>query len=736
MKSKSSPNPFGSLAMESVVLDDVATFKSMVKGSSRFEIQEEDLLTEKERVIRNQQLAAGDYSVSIESAGNSKFQFIFRVTTSKGSDIFTVDGTLFGRGNKSKYENTFKITEEQTPAEVELRLVNKARFWKKPSYKYHLVKKEDDEPSPTQKPNKLPSITNKKLKVKLLFKNDTTVMTIDHGLTILKLYEQIKNHYHVNDEILLKYNDDESELITIKTQEDLNHFIDSEAEKLKRDSTTNQLYRKPKLFIEEVPTASTITTSTTSPTSSTSPPTKVTKWIKGNMIGAGANGKVYLGINSETGQMMAVKELEIKTNREEVKKLMEEVELMSKFNHPHIVRYLGSVLTNKYLHIFLDYIPGGSLETLLLEFSLPENLIRKYSKQILEGLSYLHENGIVHCDIKSGNILVDERSNVYLTDFGCSKKMNSITQQDLDDKSITGTPNYIAPECIKDQNYTRAADIWSFGCTVCEMFSQNPPWFHVLSKFEQPVHPIQLMHYIMTNEDDSVEIPSNASEVAKDFIRQCLQRDPSKRPSAKQLLQHPFITTELAEERNGTSNAQEQEFTPSTTTTQTVKDETEEEYEDDGFTFEDFPEKDFSDDSDDEDLYKSMLNIQPSSRNLRKPSIVHNLTPMTSPAVTSNNDEDEEVEKLDLDDIVTEVQQSENQPQHLQPKQIRRHSSDLRGKVESGLTTARFSTINTKRNSYINLVQQQANENDIKKFLRREAISKQSCFDLGSTSKQ
>ncbi|KAF0978531.1 hypothetical protein FDP41_002351 [Naegleria fowleri] len=799
-QTKRSTNPFITSFAESA-LEDIASFKTMVKGSSRFELQEEDTLPEKERVIQNE-LSSGEYHISIESAGNAKFQFTFKVT-SKVSEIFSAEGTLYGRGQKGAFDSTFNITEEQAPANVELRLVNRARFWQKPSYKFHLIKSGDDQvqaaqenlmksfdnpssspigkqPNSARKSNStttipksssLPSISpNKKLKVKLSYKQETTIISIFLSMTMDDLYEIISSHYsnfpsknNFSEKVSIKYVDDEDkELISIRTQTDLDHFVESSLENFQnfQNSSGANVYKKPKLIIEDV-VSSRASTGTdglpSSPLTTTKVfPTKRTKiktWIKGNMIGAGANGKVFLGINSETGQMMAIKEIEIKgkTNREEVKKIMEEVELMSQFDHPHIVRYLGSFVSNKHLNIFLDYIPGGSMETLLLEFSLPENLIRKYCKQILEGLSYLHENGVVHCDIKSGNILVDERSNVYLTDFGCSKKLSSLAMAD-DSSSpsntgnfvIAGTPNYIAPEVIRDRTYTQAADIWSFGCTVCEMFSQNPPWSHVLSKFEQPVHPIQLMHYIMTTENDSVEIPANSSQVAKDFIRCCLQRDPSKRATAKQLLEHPFIVNDNSDELESVSQMSIG-ITPRTPHEYSRKkgdDEEEDVYEDDGFTFDDFPTKDFSDDSDDEDLYsnnpiyrsmshKKLLKSRPGSSittysaksSFKEKPIYENNNHLAPPGITaiqiSPPEENESTlsQTLEVLNLKSESSQLETKipKSRIRSAELRKHSSANSNSFVSMQDNCKFGSISIR-----------ANENDIKNFLRNNAHIQQS----------
>ena len=139
-------------------------------------------------------MSSGEYHITIESAGNAKFQYTFKVFYN-GIEIFFADGTLYGRGQKGAFESIFTISEEQSPANVELRLVNRARFWQKPSYKFHLVKSGDDQVHVAQdslmksfdnpsnsiisKSGSLSSIApNKKLKVKLSYKQETTIISV------------------------------------------------------------------------------------------------------------------------------------------------------------------------------------------------------------------------------------------------------------------------------------------------------------------------------------------------------------------------------------------------------------------------------------------------------------------------------------------------------------------------------------------------------------------------------
>ncbi|GAB2266545.1 Mitogen-activated protein kinase kinase kinase npk1 [Dionaea muscipula] len=155
------------------------------------------------------------------------------------------------------------------------------------------------------------------------------------------------------------------------------------------------------------------------------------RWRKGDLIGCGAFGRVYMGMNLDSGELLAVKQVSIATNcvskeqtQAHVRELEEEVKLLKNLSHPNIVRYLGTAREEEALNILLEFVPGGSISSLLGNFgSFPESVIRMYTKQLLLGLEYLHKNGIMHRDIKGANILVDNKGCIKLADFGASKKL-------------------------------------------------------------------------------------------------------------------------------------------------------------------------------------------------------------------------------------------------------------------------------------------------------------------------
>ncbi len=124
----------------------------------------------------------------------------------------------------------------------------------------------------------------------------------------------------------------------------------------------------------------------------------------------------------------------------------------------------------------MEYMPGGSVKDQLKAYgALTENVTRKYTRQILEGVSYLHSNMIVHRDIKGANILRDSAGNVKLGDFGASKRLQTICMSGTGIRSVTGTPYWMSPEVISGEGYGRKADVWSLGCTVVEMLTENHP---------------------------------------------------------------------------------------------------------------------------------------------------------------------------------------------------------------------------------------------------------------------
>ncbi|XP_051126898.1 mitogen-activated protein kinase kinase kinase 3 [Andrographis paniculata] len=290
-----------------------------------------------------------------------------------------------------------------------------------------------------------------------------------------------------------------------------------------------------------LPPVSLSSTSSTprSPGISESSSSHSSKWRKGKLLGRGTFGHVYLGFNSENGQMCAIKEVKVvsddQCSKESLKQLNQEITLLSKLSHPNIVQYYGSDLSDQRLSVYLEYVSGGSIHKLLQEYgSFGEPVIQNYTRQILSGLAYLHGRDTVHRDIKGANILVDPNGEIKLADFGMAKHIATCSSM----LSFKGSPYWMAPEVVMNTNgYSLPVDIWSLGCTVLEMATSKPPW----SQYEGVAAIFKI-----GNSKDMPEIPDHLSADAKSFIRLCLQRDPSARPTATQLLGHPFVRNQTA----------------------------------------------------------------------------------------------------------------------------------------------------------------------------------------------
>ena len=273
------------------------------------------------------------------------------------------------------------------------------------------------------------------------------------------------------------------------------------------------------------------------------------KWMKGALIGQGSFGSVYLALHAVTGELLAVKQVEAPgagaTSQSDTRKksmieaLKREIGLLRDLRHPNIVQYLGCSSSAEYLNIFLEYVAGGSVQTMLNSYgALPEPLVRSFVRQILTGLSYLHKRDIIHRDIKGANILVDNKGTIKISDFGISKKLEasnilSGANNNKHRPSLQGSVFWMAPEVVKQTSYTRKADIWSLGCLVVEMMTGSHPY--------PDCSQLQAIFKIGGGKA-APTIPEHASEEAKTFLAQTFEMDHNLRPSADELMLSPFLT--------------------------------------------------------------------------------------------------------------------------------------------------------------------------------------------------
>ncbi|KAF0926087.1 hypothetical protein E2562_021801 [Oryza meyeriana var. granulata] len=266
-------------------------------------------------------------------------------------------------------------------------------------------------------------------------------------------------------------------------------------------------------------------------------PSVAGQWQKGRLLGSGTFGCVYEATNRQTGALCAMKEVNIipddAKSVECLKQLEQEIKFLSQFKHENIVQYYGSDTIEDRFYIYLEYVHPGSINKYVKQHygAMTESVVRNFTRHILRGLAFLHGQKIMHRDIKGANLLVDVNGVVKLADFGMAKHLSTAAPN----LSLKGTPYWMAPEMVqatlvKDVGYDLAVDIWSLGCTIIEMFNGKPPW----SDLEGPAAMFRVLH-------KDPPIPGNLSHEGKDFLQCCFKRNAAERPTASELLDHPFI---------------------------------------------------------------------------------------------------------------------------------------------------------------------------------------------------
>lgn len=271
-----------------------------------------------------------------------------------------------------------------------------------------------------------------------------------------------------------------------------------------------------------------------SQTSSFTPLLSSMEWTRGPIIGRGSTAAVSLASTADSsGRIFAVKSAELSRSLP----LQREQSLLSKLSSSQIVSCLGFDITREnssfLYNLWMEYLPGGSLRELIQRHGgfLDESTARSFAVQVMEGLRYLHWNGIAHCDLKSQNILIGE-DGPKIADLGCAKLIRR-NPRSCSMADFSGTPMFMAPEVARGEEQGFEADIWAFGCLVIEMVTGANPW-------SSRADPVSILYRIGFS-DDVPEIPAWLSDDARDFLGRCLTRDPRQRWTAEQLLGHPFL---------------------------------------------------------------------------------------------------------------------------------------------------------------------------------------------------
>ncbi|XP_043931390.1 mitogen-activated protein kinase kinase kinase kinase 2-like isoform X1 [Protopterus annectens] len=256
-------------------------------------------------------------------------------------------------------------------------------------------------------------------------------------------------------------------------------------------------------------------------------------------IGSGTYGDVFKARFTKTSDLAAIKIVKLDPG-DDITSIQQEIMMMKDCHHSNIVSYFGSYLRNNKLWICMEYCGGGSLQDIYhVTGPLSEKQIAYVCRETLKGLHHLHARGKMHRDIKGANILITDKGDVKLADFGVSAEINASVAKR---KSFIGTPYWMAPEVAaveKKGGYNQLCDIWAVGITAIELAELQPPLFDL--------HP---MRALMVMSKSSFQPPklkdkANWSPNLHHFIKHALTKNPKKRPTAEKLLQHPFLTQPL-----------------------------------------------------------------------------------------------------------------------------------------------------------------------------------------------
>ncbi|KAJ3271611.1 Serine/threonine-protein kinase 25 [Terramyces sp. JEL0728] len=241
-------------------------------------------------------------------------------------------------------------------------------------------------------------------------------------------------------------------------------------------------------------------------------------------IGKGSYGQVFRGVNNSTGQIVAIKVVDMDNDEEDIATVRREIAILSTCDSPLVTRYHTSVLIGTKLWIVMDFAEGGSIRHLLKSGLIPENAIAVITQQTTQALVYLHKTaGIIH----PANILLHSNGTVQLCDFGVAGQLTMNSKR----HSFVGTPYWMAPEVIQKSNYGYKADIWSLGITVIEMATGNPPFA------DQDIRNA----LFLIPRSRPPKLSGNFSTLIKDFISICLKEDPDDRPTTEELLKAKFL---------------------------------------------------------------------------------------------------------------------------------------------------------------------------------------------------
>lgn len=255
-----------------------------------------------------------------------------------------------------------------------------------------------------------------------------------------------------------------------------------------------------------------------------------------HLLGRGAGGVVAMGVHRPSGTPLAVKIVRVE-DKAKRSQLINDLHTLLRMTESCFLIQLYAAYVHKdtgCVHVALEFMDFGSLADVKQRVEkVPENILAIILMQILEGLKTLHLSYVVHRDVKLGNILVNSRGAVKVTDFGISKKLDSAVMCD----TFVGTATHMSPERVLGEDYSFAADIWSLGLCAYELASGQYPYGSIAS--------FPVLFDNLCNKPEPQLPDGKYSPALCEFVKRCLVRDKDRRASTIQLQAHPYILTNL-----------------------------------------------------------------------------------------------------------------------------------------------------------------------------------------------
>ena len=247
-----------------------------------------------------------------------------------------------------------------------------------------------------------------------------------------------------------------------------------------------------------------------------------------NQIGEGSFGKVYKARRKYTGRLVAIKMInKLGQSEDDLTSFRREIDLLKKVSHPNVMKMLSMFETDTDFCVVSELARGDLFQVIDDRQTLPEKALKNIAAQLVSSMAHLHSMHIIHRDLKPQNILVSEKGTIKICDFGFARALSSNT---LVLTSVKGTPLYMAPELVQEQPYDEKVDIWALGIILFELFNGEPPFF---------TNSIYKLVQMIVN--SPIVFPDTMSPLFKSFLLEMLQKDPHKRKSADELMNHPFI---------------------------------------------------------------------------------------------------------------------------------------------------------------------------------------------------